>query len=254
MKKIIYVCVILFLFMTNLTALSEKEPELVVGTTSGYAPFVSLNDKGEYEGFDIDMAQDLAKKLKCSFVIKDCGCMPGLMLALKQKKVDLVIWAVSITEQRLKNMEMVYYQGDKIDKMPIVFWGKIPKDIKSFQDLAKDPEKIVCVEAGSYQEQVLKAYNIPLKYLDKVTDVILDLKYDKSFASAIDPALVLRYKAKYPKLQVLYLSLPDDYQSLGNGVCIDKSNRELTEKIRKAVQEIIDEGKIRKLEKKWGLK
>ncbi len=253
MKKIIYVCLMLFLLMTNVFSVSEKDANLVVGTTSGYAPFVSLNEKAEYEGFDIDVANELSVKLKRSLVIKDCGSMPGLMLALKQKKIDLIIWAVSITDERLENINMVYYQGDKIDKMPIIFWKKIPEGIKSFQDLKKDKKRIVCVEAGSYQEQVLKSYNIPLKYLDKVPDVILDLKYGKSLASGIDSSLLPRYLSKYPEIKVLYLSLPKDYQSLGNGICIDKSNKELTEKVKQAVKELIDEGKIRELEKKWGV-
>ncbi len=254
MKKCIYVCLILSLFIIQLFASDEKEPELVIGTTSGYAPFVSLNDKGEYEGFDIDVAKELAIKLNSSCVLKDCGSMPGLMLALKQKKIDLIIWAVSITEERLKNIDMIYYQGAIVDKMPIIFWNKIPKDIKSFQDLNKDPSKIICVEAGSYQEQILKSYKIPLKYLEKITDVILDLKYGKSFASGIDSSLLPRYQAKYPKLKVLYLDLPNNYQSLGNGICINKGNKELAKRVRKAVGELIEEGKIRELEKKWELK
>lgn len=253
MKKIIYVCLMLFLLSLSVFAFSEKESSLVVGTTSGYAPFVSLNEKAEHEGFDIDVAKELALKLKRALVIKDCGSMPGLMLALKQKKIDVIIWAVSITDERLENINMVYYQGDKIDKMPIIFWKKIPEDIKSFKDLKKDPKRIVCVEAGSYQEEVLKSYDIPLKYLDKVPDVILDLKYGKSIASGIDASLLPRYRAKYPELKVLYLDLPKDYQSLGNGICIDKSNKELTEKIKQAVKELIDEKKIAELEKKWGV-
>ncbi len=37
--------------------------DLVVGTTGGYAPYVSLNAAGEYESFDIDIAKALAGRL-----------------------------------------------------------------------------------------------------------------------------------------------------------------------------------------------
>ena len=76
MKKYIYL--LLCLFGINLFAVSKNDDgSLIVGTTSGYAPFVSLNEKGEYEGFDIDVGKELAKRLNRSFVIKDCGNMPG---------------------------------------------------------------------------------------------------------------------------------------------------------------------------------
>lgn len=47
--------------------------DLIVGTTSGYAPYVSINAEGEYEGFDIDVAKALADKLGRKLVIKDFG-------------------------------------------------------------------------------------------------------------------------------------------------------------------------------------
>src|SRR5271157_3699018 len=96
------------LFILSILSLKLFAGDLVVGTTSGYAPYVSLNEQGKYEGFDIDLAELLAKKLDKKLVLKDLGSMPSLMLALKQNKIDALIWAVSITKDRLKNYEMVY--------------------------------------------------------------------------------------------------------------------------------------------------
>ena len=231
MKKYIFFS---FLLLTFSLFSAAKKDTLKVGTTSGYAPFVSLNEKNEYEGFDIDVVKALSDKLQVSYNIKDLGSMPALMLGLKQNKVDIIIWAISITEKRLKNMEMIYYSGDIVDKMPIIFWNKIPANIKSFEDLKKDSKNIICVEAGSYQEEVFKSCDIPLKYLNSINDVILDLKYKKSFASAIDPSLVGLYTSKNQNLKVLTLELPDKYKSMGFGICLNKSNKKLIQKIKKS--------------------
>lgn len=189
-----------------------------VGTTSGYAPYVSLDTRGEYEGFDIDVAKLVAEKLNRRLIIKDLGSMPSLMIGLKQGKVDAVIWAVSITEERLKQMEMVYYQGEKITAMPLLFWGKIPDSSTGPEDLKGG--KAICVEAGSYQEQVLRSYpELPLKNVDKITDGIMEIKFGKSLALAIDNTLVSFVKEQSPELQVLYFQLPAHLQSLGNGIC-----------------------------------
>ena len=225
-----------------------------VGTTSGYAPYVSLDSKGQYEGFDIDLAKLVAEKLNKKLVIKDLGSMPSLMIGLKQRKIDAIIWAVSITEERQKQMEIVYYQGEKITTMPLLFWGKIPDNIQGPEDLSNDPKQIVCVEAGTYQEQVLRAYpGLTLKNVDKITDAIMEIKFGKSLAVAIDNALVSYVKQQSPELKVLYFSLPPGQQSLGNGICIGKDNQALAAQVKQAVEELTEEGKIQDLEKKWNM-
>ncbi len=239
-----------FLFFGSLAA----EETFTVGTTSGYAPYVSLDSKGEYEGFDIDLAKLVAEKLNKKLVIKDMGSMPSLMIGLKQKKVDAVIWAVSITEERQKQMEMIYYQGEKITTMPLLFWGKIPENIKGPEDLKNDPKKIVCVEAGTYQEQVMNTYpGLTLKNVDKITDALIEIKFGKSLAVAIDNSLVSFVKQQNPEAKVLYFPLPSSQQSLGNGICISKDNQVLIAEVKKAVEELTKEGKVQDLEKKWNM-
>jgi ABC-type amino acid transport substrate-binding protein len=245
MKKIF--CILLSLF-----SVLAAEDSFVVGTASGYAPFVSLSEKGEYEGFDIDVAQEVAKRLDRKLVLQDLGSMPTLLLALKQKKVDALIWAISITEERQKVFDMVYYQGDKTTSMPILFWKEAPTGIATLADLKKCP-KAICVEAGSYQEAALKE-GAKLKYLDNIAAVIMDLKAGRSSAAAVDPSLVSKFTTKYPDLKVLNLPLPPSQQSLGNGICLNKDKKELADQVRQAIDAMQREGKIAELEKKWGLR
>ncbi|MDE3056025.1 MAG: transporter substrate-binding domain-containing protein [Verrucomicrobiota bacterium] len=233
---------------------SSKTELLIVGTTSGYAPYVSLDAKGNYEGFDVDFASELAKKLNRKLVLKDCGSMPSLMLALQQKKVDVLIWAISITDERSKKMDMVYYQGQKVTEMPFLFWKKIPEGISVMGDLGKESKWTVSVEAGSFQENVLKQWpQVSLKQVDKITDAVMEIRFGKSIAAMADPSLISELTAAYPEIKVLNLPLkPKDY-SLGNGICINKATPELTIQVQKATEELIREGKVAELEKKWNL-
>ncbi len=224
---------------------------LVVGTTSGYAPYVSLDAQGNYEGFDIDFAEALGQKLGRTVIIKDCGSMPSLLLALQQKKVDLLIWAISITEAREQKMEMVYYQGEKVTSMPFLFWQAVPEDVTSIEDLAGNT---VSVEAGSFQENVLKKYPaVALKQVEKITDALMEIRYGKSRAAMADPSLISELTSRYPELKVVYLPLKSEDYSLGNGICIQKANTPLAEAVRRATEQLIAEGKVRELEKKWNL-
>lgn len=230
------------------------EKPLVVGTTSGYAPFVSLNEKGEYEGFDVDVARALSAKLGRPLVIKDCGSMPGLMMALKQGKVDLLIWSISITEKRKEAMQMVHYQGDPLNTLPLLFWQEIPEEIHSLQDLARDPKRVICVEAGTFQEDALrKIPGLNLRFIDKISDALLELRYGKAFCAAIDPSLVSRFQEQAPELRVRALPLPAEDHVEGNGICLRKEEEELVAQVRRAIEELTAEKKIAELETKWQL-
>ena len=191
-------CILALLFGNCLNAIED----FVVGTTSAYAPYVSLNDMGEYVGFDIDIAQELGKKLKRKLVIKDLGSMPSLLLAIKQNKIDALLWAISITEERQKQMEMIYYQGEKVTSLPLLFWKKIPDGITSIETMAK-PDVVIGVEAGSFQESfLLKVPGLNLKQVDKVMDAILEIKYGKSTATMIDPSLLPIVLKQFPEVKI----------------------------------------------------
>jgi arginine transport system substrate-binding protein len=244
-------CMISIFCLTSI-ALAE---DLVIGTTSGYAPFVSLNAKGEYEGFDIDVAQAIADKLGRKLVLKDFGSMPALILALKQNKADALIWSISITQERQKQMAMVYYQGEKVTSLPLLFWGEIPENIQSLKDMANNPNAVISVEAGSFQENVLLSVpGLSLKQVDKVSDAILELKYGKSQAVLIDNSMKQVYMKKFPQLKSLDIDLPESKQSMGIGICLNANNEALVAAVQKAVDELFKEGTIANLEEKWKLK
>ncbi len=97
---------------------------LIVGTAAGYAPWVSINEYGNYEGFDIDVMQEVAKKLHKKLVIKDLGSMTSLFMALEQDSIDAIIWGMSITQDRLQKIAMVRYQGDTLVHIPSYFGNR----------------------------------------------------------------------------------------------------------------------------------
>src|SRR5581483_2262058 len=184
--------------------------QLIVGTVSGYAPYVSLNAQGEYEGFDIDVATELAKRLNKKLVLKDCGSMVPLMLSLKNESVDLLIWALEINNARRNEMAMIQYQGGNVTSYPLIFWNQIPQGISSIEDLKSVPNATVCIEPGSSQERFLNKFDFIIKKpMEKVVDMILDLKYSKSLAALVDPSLIKTLLQKNPELKVLNIPLDE---------------------------------------------
>ena len=244
-----------FLF-SMLGALSLQAADtLVMGTVAGYAPFVSLNDQGDYEGFDIDIARLLAERMDAELRLEELGSLPALSMALKKGKVDAVIWAISITPSRQREMLMVHYQGEAEKTYPLVFWKAIPEGTASLADLKLSEELPILVEGGSTQEAFLEQQNppLPMRRVDSATQGMLEVRYGKAAAFLADPALLGKIRSSYPDARILEIPIPEENQSLGHGICLRLDNQALAEKIEAVVEALRREGKIAELERRWGI-
>ncbi len=255
-QKIVIACALvicssaLYLCLKESVALSDSN-QLIVGTAAGYAPFASINPQGEYEGFDIDVANELAKKMGKKLVVKDLGSMTSLFMALDQGSIDVILWGLSITQDRLKKVAMIHYQGKSTKSYPLIFWKNIPNEIRSIEDMKG---RVVCVEPGSSQEAVLRNYDqIILLPIEKVDDALLNLQYGKTDAAFVEPAIAKKFKNKYSEIQLLDVPLASEDQVQGVGIVIKKDNATTIQQVQEAITKLKEEGVIELLEKKWGI-
>jgi polar amino acid transport system substrate-binding protein len=79
----------------------KSKGELVVSTDTNYAPQSFLNDKGQLDGFDIDVSKEVAKRLgvKIKFVTPDWDLIVAGKWAARW---DLSIGSMTITSARAK--------------------------------------------------------------------------------------------------------------------------------------------------------
>ena len=127
MKKVL-VLVLLGVVLT-LSACVKKEDEntLVVGMECAYAPFdwtaseandhtIQLNDSNLYcDGYDVDVARHIANELGMELVVKKIE-WTGLIPALQSGVIDLIISAMSPTEERKESVLFSdeYYRVDTV--------------------------------------------------------------------------------------------------------------------------------------------
>jgi len=224
---------------------------LVMGIAAGYAPYISINEQGEYEGFDIDVARAVAQKLGKKLVLKDLGSMTSLMMALDQPSIDAIIWGISITQQRLQKYAMIHYQGAVTKAYPLIFWGTIPARVRTLDDMAG---RTVCVEPSSSESAVLERYtDIIILPVDKVDDALLNLQYSKADAALLDPVIAKKFKNKFPEIKTLEIPLAPEDQMQGVGIVINKNNTTLTIAVQRAIDALKVNGTLAQLEQKWGL-
>ncbi|HEY3982787.1 lysine/arginine/ornithine ABC transporter substrate-binding protein ArgT [Cedecea sp.] len=223
-----------------------------IGTDATYAPFSSKDAKGDFVGFDIDLGNELCKRIqaKCTWVGSD---FDSLIPSLKAKKIDAIISSLSITEKR--QQEILF--SDKLyaaDSRLIATKGSpIQPTLESLKG------KHVGVLQGSIQETYGNAEWRP-KGVDVVAYANQDLIYSDLAAGRLDAAFQDEVAGsegflKQPAGKDFAFAGPSvkdkKYFGDGTGIGLRKDDTELKAAFDKALGEMRKDGTYDKLAKKY---
>lgn len=234
---------------------SPQEEVLTIGMMSGWAPFMITNNKGEFEGFDVDVAKELAARLKKKLTILDMGTLASLFVGLDQNKIDLAFSGLDITEKRRQQLSMIPYTGEDTREYVLLFYNKIPEGVSSIEDLKLLSSPIILTEPGvSVEKYIDSLAYVQKKQLASLSERLLDLQYGKSLAMLVEPSIAQTLMKKDPKLKSLPVPLPPQFQIFGMGIAAKKANIALTEQIEAIIATMKEDKTLTKLEEKWQLK
>ena len=162
MKKIVCLALAVFM-MLSLCACGAKKDTLVVGITD-FAPMDYKNVKGEWIGFDADMAKEFAKFLgkEVEFVEIDWD---NKIMELDAGTIDCVWNGMTLTDEVKKGMEC---SNPYCNNAQVVV---IPADkAAAYQDEASLKDLVFAVEAGSAAAtslgEVIATHVIPRPHQD----------------------------------------------------------------------------------------
>ena len=248
--KILFAINFLFLGCSK-TCKNDNATTLVVGTNANLPPFEFIGLNGEPEGFDIDIAHHLGKLLQKKIVIKEFD-FDALILALQKGQIDIIISAMSITPSRQKEIDMIPYQTDAIKEIAFITKEPLAKaDYNELINQSKQKNLPISVQAGHFFENFLTSLGIKLTLLAGPPEQLLDVKYQKSLAAALDPISADELVNNHPELFVTKIALPTEHWNYGNGIGVSKKNKELQKEIEKAIENLRNNGTINSLELKW---
>lgn len=232
----------------------QNEPDniMTIGMMSGWAPFMSVNPQGQFEGFDVDVANAVCERLKKTCNIIDMGSLAPLFVALESNKISAVFSGLDITKARREKMTMVPYFGDKLKEYYLLFWQQIPENVQSIDDLKSLPNPVVVVEPGVAPEKYIDQFPfIEKKQIATLSDRLLDLQFGKSLAVFLEPEMSQQVMRKNPKIKGFPVPLPEELQIDGMGIAVKKENNALSDAISAAIAAMKADGTMNKLAARW---
>lgn len=217
--------------------------KLVVGVDDTYPPMEYRDESNKLIGFDKDMTDAIGKKLGVTveYVPTDFN---GILVALESSKFDTVVSALSITDERKKEIDFSkpYIQGGQI---VIVKTNNTkittPADLKG---------KTVGVQLGTTGEEAADKINgiKEIKKYDKITEAFHDLTTGRTEAMVADMQVGEYYIAKEPgQYKVLTRKLTSEPLGIG----FKKGDVELETAVQKAIDELLADGTLSKLSTTW---
>lgn len=218
---------------------------LIVGFDQDFPPMGFVGDNGEYTGFDLDLAKEVASRLGLEYKAQPIA-WDSKDMELESGNIDCIWNGFTITGREDDYTWTTPYMANKQ-----VFVVANDSDIKSQADLAG---KVVEVQADSSAEAALKenqdlanTFGQLLTTPDYNT-AFMDLEQGAVDAVAMD-VIVAGYQIKQRNadFKILDNSLSEEEYGIG----FKKGNTELRDKVQGALEEMAADGTLAKISDEW---
>lgn len=209
----------------------------VVGTDAAYAPFESQDEKGEIVGFDIDIMKAVATK--GGFEVKFVNTpWEGIFNALTQGDRDLIISAVTITDERKLTMD---FSDPYFDARQLIA-VRTDSKVAAFSDLVKLK---VGVQTGTTGDaavtDLLGKTSANIRRFESTPLAFKELEAGGIDAVVADNGVVEHYVANNPGGSFKTVSDPA-FVPEQLGIVVKKGNAELLAKVNQGLAAIKADG------------
>ncbi|EIT85876.1 extracellular solute-binding protein [Fictibacillus macauensis ZFHKF-1] len=219
----------------------SNKKELTIGTEATYPPFSYRDTKtNEVVGFDVDVAKEVAKRLDMEPKVVPTE-FKDLFNSLGSR-FDMIANQIAVKPDREKKYglsDIYTYSSGKL----IV--NKDNTDIKELSDLKG--KTVGTTQGSNYAVQAEKA-GAKLKYYPGIAQVLADLDAHRVDAALNDKLFILN-QLKDSKYNVK--AVGKDFDPSKIAFTFAKDNKDLKEKVNKALAEMKKDGTLAKISKKY---
>ncbi len=260
MKKFISVLLVLVLALSalSLVACEKKKKTLVMATNAAFPPY-EYKDGNKFAGIDIEIAQAIAEKLGMELEIADVD-FGAIIGGVQSGKYDFGMAGMTVSEERKKSVDfsntyatgvqvIIVKEDSQYNSLEDFFelnengdFTATKSDVKIGvqQDTTGDIYSSSPLEEGGFGEDHVIRYKtgadaVQALVTGKISAVIIDNEPAKAFVAA-NPGLKI---------------LDAPYAEEEYAICVAKNNKELLDKINKALEELTADGTIKSIIDKY---
>ncbi len=224
------------------TVTTLEEGKLLMGSDTTYPPFESIGDNGDPEGFDVDIAMELADRLGLELEVVTTA-WEGIIPGLKTDKYDILMSAMTITDERLAEID---FSDPYIDSNQSIAVKKGTTDIVSEEDLVGKVVGVQVDTTGQFTAEEIAGIKEIRKY-----ETIL-LAFQELELGRIDAIMndypVNAYLSKIRGQTEVVTTVTTDEQY---GIGVKKGNDQLLEAINQALADMDADGTYNEVFDKW---
>ena len=159
---------------------SRAAEKLIVAADVGYAPHVMAKPDGGYEGYNVDMIAEIARRMGREYEIVDQE-WSGIFAGLNAKKYDFIIAPTTVTAERAE--KMLFMEG-YLDSQIVFLVEKSAPEVAKLEDLKG---KVLSVNKGNIYDkwatERAEKYGWTIQRYGKNADAIQAVLSGRAFAN-----------------------------------------------------------------------
>lgn len=226
----------------NLLEKIKSEGKFRIGTEGTYAPFTFHDSTGKLTGFDVEIAEEVSKRLGVTPEFIETK-WDGMFAGLDSKRFDAVFNEVTIKEDRIAKYD---FSTPYIVSKAVLIVNNENNDIKAFADLKgkKSGQSLT-----SNLAEIAKSNGAEIVQVDGFNQSI-DLLISKRIDATINDSLsFLDFKKQKPDAPIKVVAELETASE--SAALFNKGNAELVDAVNKALSDIKADGTYLKISQKW---
>ena len=232
------------LMLATSGAFAQELPPLRTAVDGTFAPHAFPSLSGGYEGFNVDLANEIAKRLKRKIII-DAAQYSGLIPALQAGTYDFLAAPTTVTKERAENM--LFTEGYLNTDFQFLIKKGAPK-VAKLEDLKG---KTITVNKGSAYDSWARDLESKIGWkvesFGTQTDAVQAVLVGRADANVAGNTVIAWAAKNNPQLELSYL-----YSTgLVWGAPLRKDSGELRKTIENAIECMKLDRTIAKMHEKW---
>ncbi len=220
----------------------KAEGVLKIGTEGTYAPFTYHDKDGKLVGFDVEIGQEIAKRLGVEAKFLE-GKWDGLIAGLDANRYDAVINQVGITPERQKKYN---FSEPYIASKAVLIVKTGNTDIKKFEDLKG---RKAAQSLSSNYGKIAREYGAEIVANDGFDQSVQLVLSGRAEATVNASLSFLDFKKQKPDVPLEVAAELENADR--SGVLLRKGEKDLLAEVNKALEQIKSDGTYAKISEKY---